>query len=629
MDSRSISRTAADGHASSDAWRNRACDLTAWTLARLVHRTDAWGAYRAEGGQYTRRGKLNGRRLMGHYRATDGGHIIGLHSADADNRGRWAAIDIDQHGDDADRAAANLHAAQHWYAVLAARGHRPLLTGSNGAGGYHLRILLAEDIDAARLYHFVRELTADYRAAGLDARPETYPKQLDVRRCSKGLGSWLRLPGRHHRRPYWSEVWAGSRWLAGHDAIDLLLSLTGDDPGLIPAIPEETQRQGRRATTLRGRAGTGALSRRIERYMARLPHLAEGQGRDGVAYSFAAWLVRDMALPDDSAADWLARWDAGNTPPKGRDRLVEILASAHAYGRRPYGSGLTSAASRNGTHQGGHPDDAEAGGGEPTLTMVETLAAHLRSLRPLHRRGETVYADAAGEYLDLRRAGVGPSTPLLARMEEAIDCPRDKEGVPSIPGLLRVWRQYLAVAWADLLAELPEEADCPEIAAGSEDELRRQLAVLLGRVVTCGRVIHDGDSSFEVQESRSLVHWCLLVADCGQWARIRSWHVWCQLSDGAPLPVLRNLPAAQVQERLRERIARLRVALRIELAGQLGIRPLADWTPRRLTGLVEHYGLGRALRIGHARARAIEVAPAYLADLLGDPETDPSTAEEA
>jgi hypothetical protein len=81
------------------------------------------------------------------------------------------------------------------------------------------------------------------------------------------------------------------------------------------------------------------VSRRIAAYAARLPNLAAGQGRDDVAYHFACFLARDMALPDDVALAWLARWDAGNSPPKGPAALREILGNAHAYGRAAYGCG--------------------------------------------------------------------------------------------------------------------------------------------------------------------------------------------------------------------------------------------------------------------------------------------------
>lgn len=321
------------------AFAARAGELAKWADVRLVNRPDVWGAYHALGGQLTRRGRLTRARLVQHFQARDAGDIIGLHTADADNQSKGGALDIDQHGDDPARAEANQRAALHWYDVLTRKGFRPLLTASNGKGGYHLRLLLAAPIDAARVYHFLRQLTADHRQVGLDKPPEQFPKQPDVRKCAKGLGNWIRLPGRHHKRDYWSEVWDGTRWLAGLAAIDFILALPGDDPALIPPVPPPTPKA---AVTRRCHYPPAKLlPARIAAYMSRLPNLAEGQGRDDVAYSFASFLVRDLALADGIALDWLRRWDAGNSPPKGDERLAEILRSAHAYGQRPIGCGLS------------------------------------------------------------------------------------------------------------------------------------------------------------------------------------------------------------------------------------------------------------------------------------------------
>jgi hypothetical protein len=320
-------------------WHNCAGELAHWFLARLANRHDAYGAY-YDGGQVTRRGTVDRSLLIRHCRAYDGRNIIGLHTADADNRSKGGALDIDQHGDDPLRAEANRLAALHWYGVLVRMGIRPLLTASNGKGGYHLRVLLAEAIDAARVYHFLRRLTADHRKVRLDKPPEQFPKQPDVRKCAKGLGNWIRLPGRHHKRDYWSEVWDGSRWLAGHDAIKFMLALTGDDPRLIPEAAPEPAVQPRRVYTLWATGGN--IDARIAAYMARLPNLAKGQGRDDVAFRFAAFLVRDLALTDAAALNWLEGWDKGNSPPKGRDRLAEIIENAHDYGQNASGCGLTS-----------------------------------------------------------------------------------------------------------------------------------------------------------------------------------------------------------------------------------------------------------------------------------------------
>jgi hypothetical protein len=71
-----------------------------------------------------------------------------------------------------------------------------------------------------------------------------------------------------------------------------------------------------------------------------LPHLGEGQGRDDVAWHFAAWLTRDLGLSDESALPWLEEWDAGNRPPKGSDRLREITANARRYGQHAVNCGV-------------------------------------------------------------------------------------------------------------------------------------------------------------------------------------------------------------------------------------------------------------------------------------------------
>ena len=233
----------------------------------------------------------------------------------------------------------NLRAALHWYAALVRLGFRPLLIDSNGAGGFHLRLLFAEPVPGDCLFHFLRSLTRDHRALGFDRAPEQFPKQADARRCDKGLGNWLRLPGRHHKREHWSRVWAGDHWLEGHEAVDFMLGLHGDTPALLPALPPPPPPRACRVFVAAG----GKLSDRISAYMRKLPNLGEGQGRDDVAFGFVAFLVRDLDLDDDTALKWLCQWDAGNRPPKGCDRLEEVIRNARKYGQRTVGGGLAAA----------------------------------------------------------------------------------------------------------------------------------------------------------------------------------------------------------------------------------------------------------------------------------------------
>jgi hypothetical protein len=350
------------------AWAAAAENLAAWALARLVNRRDCWGGYRPPeewgrrytradgtegvlGQQTTHKGRLTDAVLRRHFRAVGRADIKGSHSTSTANTSLWGALDLDAHGPAGTSPAANLAAALAWYARLVGMGFRPLLTTSDGAGGYHLRILLAEAAPTPRVYQLLRVLTSNHAALGLPARPETFPKQPVVRPRSDGspgYGNWLRLPGRHHSREHWSRVWDGGRWLEGAAAVAFILGLTGDSQSLLPEAPAPQVPRPRTARAPAAtpdlcrsvpRAAAGNLSARIAAYLRRLPNLGEGQGRDDIAYRFSCFLVRDLSLPDATAMGWLERWDAGNSPPKGAARLAEILADAHRYGRRTYGCG--------------------------------------------------------------------------------------------------------------------------------------------------------------------------------------------------------------------------------------------------------------------------------------------------
>jgi hypothetical protein len=364
------------------AWAAKARELARWAQDRYIIRTDVWGGYipmadrgkelqRPDGTRYklgttctrparSRRGQvsLTTAILERHFRGRGVEHIVGAHTTSLDNLSRFGTVEVDHHGPESNSPDKNLKAALGWYDALRQRGFHPLLWDSNGAGGYHLDILLREPAPTPRLYWFLFNLVSDHASRGLPARPETFPKQprLDPRPDGRGsYGNWVRLPGRHHTRDHWATVWDGSRWLAGAEAVSFILSLTGDPADLLPEEPPAPHPPPTfRPRVLTGRAGKDNLSARIAAYMARLPNLAEGQGRDDVAFNAACWLVRDMALADDEALVWLERWDMANNPPKGRERLAEILGDAHTYGRHAYGSGLTvtpGPTRRNGRHR--------------------------------------------------------------------------------------------------------------------------------------------------------------------------------------------------------------------------------------------------------------------------------------
>jgi hypothetical protein len=84
-----------------------------------------------------------------------------------------------------------------------------------------------------------------------------------------------------------------------------------------------------------------ALERRIRAYLDKLPTgLRDGGGRNNMGYGLAAFLVRDLQLGDGLALHWLEEWNRRQADPLTARELAAVLASAHAYGRHPYGSGL-------------------------------------------------------------------------------------------------------------------------------------------------------------------------------------------------------------------------------------------------------------------------------------------------
>ena len=380
-----------NGHTPPDgsAWTSYAGQLAEWAWERLVNRTDAWGGYRPEeewglpylrrdgtsgklGEQTTHKGSLTPAILERHFQARSRPAIVGLHSTSTEATSRWGAIDVDWHGETSTAPETNWRAARAWFAALKRLGFHPLLTDSNGAGGYHLHVLLAEPAPTPRVFWFLKQLVSNHAALGMTTAPETFPKQAALQGGRK-LGNWLRLPGRHHKRLHWSRVWNGHAWLEGREAIAFLLGLGSDPVSLLPVDAE--------------------LRFRIGAYRAKLPNLGEGQGRDDVAFRFGCFLVRDLALSDAEALPWLEEWDQANGPPKGSERCREILVNARRYGQRSYGSGLQGVSGRTCSPVAEPPIEPAVAGEQLTRAMIETLRAH----PPLARVLSEILRDAARE----------------------------------------------------------------------------------------------------------------------------------------------------------------------------------------------------------------------------------------
>jgi hypothetical protein len=222
-------------------WHDQAGQLADWALRRLANRTDAWGKYlpcaarRLRRTAITARGQLTRDVLVRHFQAADVGDVVGLHSTAADGTCRWIALDVDQHQADGfdERKRLNGQATMLLQDRLTAIGFKPLLLGSNGRGGYHVWVIFTHPVASRVAFSFAQWLIRDWKELGLASRPETFPRQPQLTDGVR-LGNWLRLPGRHHTLSYFSQVWDGTRWLAGAAAIERITTITGDTPANIP-----------------------------------------------------------------------------------------------------------------------------------------------------------------------------------------------------------------------------------------------------------------------------------------------------------------------------------------------------------------------------------------------------------
>lgn len=223
-----------------DAWHRSAMRLAEWASKHLVNNAMGCGGYWVDEcgavGQTTHKEPLHRDRIVGHFRARTSNDLIGFHALVRRQDGRctalWSGIDIDKHDVAAGDAAANFKLALAVHDRAKAAGFTPLLSQSDGKGGYHVLVLHAEPIEAKLARAFGLWLVRDWESLGVGREPEVFPKQDQI--GPDGWGNWLRLFGHHHKHPHFSRFWDGSTWLDGCTAIDFILAATGGPPDLIP-----------------------------------------------------------------------------------------------------------------------------------------------------------------------------------------------------------------------------------------------------------------------------------------------------------------------------------------------------------------------------------------------------------
>lgn len=298
-----------------EAWTSRAKDLAAYVWKHHVVRTDRWGCHGPPGDDGRVRkwiypGKEQAKKplypltewlIRKHFEhPKNAWNCVGLLPISTDDMCKWGAIDIDMHDESKDDPTANLNAALHYFEKLSGLGFNPLLTESNGKGGYHLRVILSEPIKCNRMFHFMRGIVAKFKDFGFIQAPETFPKQSTIE--GKKTGNMLRLFGMHPKTKKYLKVYNGEAWLEGKPAIDFILTHTGDDTSLVPEVKEEKRKARKAAKQI-----VPADQERVRKAMEFLkPERAEG---------YDDWLKVGMILhrTGDGGEDWLALWDDWST----------------------------------------------------------------------------------------------------------------------------------------------------------------------------------------------------------------------------------------------------------------------------------------------------------------------------
>ena len=203
-----------------ERWAARADELVDWTWKRAVNRTDAFGRYYQRNGAVeitTDKHGLTKEILAQHFRARGIADIVGLHTTSFEpiegmtgggvSQSGWLCAEIDNHTD-GDAPEVNERAAVAWYDVLVGLGFHPLLSDSNGRGGFHLRVMFDERIATFYVRQLGRWLTRDWKERGLPEPPEVFPKQPEI----KAPGSQT------ERMEIGSDCWGGiTSAITGHE----------------------------------------------------------------------------------------------------------------------------------------------------------------------------------------------------------------------------------------------------------------------------------------------------------------------------------------------------------------------------------------------------------------------------
>ena len=261
-------------------WVRYAPRLAEWAMERLVNRRDVWSQYTLKDGKIgVVKLPIKERRKLGtdmvtitklerHFAGKQPNHLIGMFSISDHSTCKWLAIDIDLHDETIPNAdeviEANKTALFAWANRLRDQGMDPIVTDSNGVGGFHIWLLFDKEYPLADVYDFGEAIRSEWELYNLPRKPEMFPPKREV--GPDDLPYTLRLPGRHHTRHHYTRIYNfdypdEAEWLDGGEAIEVMLATRPSKlpkikrkkekpavPGRIDATPKKLIKKSREAT---------------------------------------------------------------------------------------------------------------------------------------------------------------------------------------------------------------------------------------------------------------------------------------------------------------------------------------------------------------------------------------------
>lgn len=220
---------------SEKTWKDQSRQLADFAWERIAIKRDRHGLYSTTGGASWTFSELTKDELAAHF---SGEITIGCGSTSVDDKCLWIAFDFDNHSSGEATTHQNLDYAIVLMNRLAELGVQCLIEDSDGKGGIHVWVFFSQPIPSEHAHRFSKWIARDFGEHGL-TDCECFPKAATVQHTEAKCGTYLRVPGKHHKREHWSRFWGDGEWLDAEGSIQLLLNAPVNSPACLAHAPKE------------------------------------------------------------------------------------------------------------------------------------------------------------------------------------------------------------------------------------------------------------------------------------------------------------------------------------------------------------------------------------------------------